>query len=136
MWHRAVATLIMVFCVCGSASATANLYCWEPSLALNPTDRSFYETISALRAAKPPRSPKLVAFVNDLLTRYPDATEAQDTVWADGPLTGDIIGGFINMSLIWPRYAEATPFVISTAHRHGLHCFDPQTGRFHPASGI
>jgi hypothetical protein len=111
------------------------MYCWESSLALDPAERSFYKAISALQAdalqaANPPRSPKVVAFVADLLARYPDLTETEDTVWADGPLAGDITGGFINMSFIWSRYEEAAPFVVATAHKHGLNCFDPQTGNF------
>jgi hypothetical protein len=135
MWFRTVATLILLCCVCGSASASAYMYCWEPSLALNPAEQSFYKTISALQAdalqaANPARSPKLVAFVTDLLARYPDLTDTEDTVWADGPLVNDITGGVINMSLIWTRYQEAAPFVVATAHKHGLNCFDPQTGEF------
>src|SRR5262249_35087732 len=133
MWHRAVATLMVMCCLCGSASATAHLYCWEPSLALVPVDQSFRERIRALRGTPP--SPKMVTFVVDLLARYAEATETEDTPWADGPLVGNIRGGFSNISLIWPRYREATPFVITTAHKHGLHCFDFQTGRFHPAAG-
>jgi hypothetical protein len=113
---------------------TAHLYCWDLSLGLVPTDRSFYDRIKALhRDAKPPPSPKLVAFVADLLVRYGDLTETDDTVWGDGPMVNNIIGDFINMSLIWSRYQEAVPFVTMTARKHGLHCFDPQTGEFYPA---
>jgi hypothetical protein len=59
------------------------MYCWQPSLALDPAKRPFYKRISALQSAHRPRSPKLVAFVADLLARYPDPTETEDTVWAD-----------------------------------------------------
>ena len=116
---------------------TAHLYCWDPSLALVPADRSFHDRITALhQGVEPPRSPKLVALVADLPARYGDLTETDDTVWADGPLVDNIIGGFINMSLIWSRYQEAVPFVVTTAHKHGLHCYDPQTDGFHPAPGM
>jgi hypothetical protein len=112
---------------------TAHLYCWHPELNLLPTDRTFLDRIGALyeRRQVPPAF-QLIAFVEDLLERYPDVTESEDTVWADGPLDGNIIDEFINMSLIWSRYEEAVPFVVATAHKHGLHCYDPQTGDFYP----
>jgi hypothetical protein len=116
---------------------TAHLYCWDPKIGLDPADRMFWDKIRALRSEVPPRrSPKLIAFVTDLLARYGDLTETNDTVWADGPLVGNIIGDYINMSLSWSRYHEAIPFVIATAHQHGLHCYDPQTGKFYPALNI
>src|SRR5262249_20283343 len=113
---------------------TAHLYCWAPSLNLVPEDPDFHREISALhRGPKPPASPHLVAFVEDLLSRYPDLTQTEDTVWGDGPLVNNITGAFTNTPLIWSRYAEATPVIIETAHRHGLHCYDPQGGDFYPA---
>jgi len=112
---------------------TAHLYCWAPELDLNPTDRGFHERVEAPhQGPKPPRSPKLVALVEDLLSRYADLTQTEDTVWGDGPLINNILGDFINMSLIWNRYNEAAPYVVETAHKHGLHCYDPQTDEFYP----
>jgi hypothetical protein len=112
---------------------TAHLYCWHPELNLLPTDKTFVDRIKALHERRaPPASSQLIAFVEALLDRYPDLTETEDTVWADGPLDGNIIDRFINMSLIWSRYEEAMPFVVATAHKHGLHCHDPQTGEFYP----
>ena len=112
---------------------TAHLYCWAPDLDLAPSGADFHERVRALhRSPQPPRSPRLVSFVNELLARYADLTETEDTVWGDGPLAGNILGEFINMSLIWSRYAEAAPFVIEIAHKHGLHCYDPQAGTFYP----
>jgi hypothetical protein len=114
---------------------TAHLYCWAPDLDLTPSEADFHERVDALhRGPKPPRSPRLVRFVDELLTRYPDLMETENTVWGDGPLVGNILGDFINMSLIWSGYVEAAQFVIETAHKHGLHCYDPQTSTFYPAS--
>ena len=112
---------------------TAHLYCWVPDLDLAPSGADFHERVRALhRSPQPARSPRLVSFVNELLARYADLTETEDTVWGDGPLAGNILGEFINMSLIWSRYVEAAPFVIEIAHKHGLHCYDPQAGTFYP----
>jgi len=113
---------------------TAHVYCWTPSLGLNPADRDFKEQIRAMyQQPKPAPSPRLVAFVKDLLSRYADVTESQDTVWGDGPLVNNIRGDFINMSLIWTRYAEAAAFIIETAQKHGLQCYDPQGDNFFPS---
>jgi len=114
---------------------TAHLYCWDPVINLTPANDTFHDRVNELHRGKmPPRSQKLVDFVTGLLARYPDLTQTDDTVWGDGPLVGNIIGDFINMSLIWSRYAEAIPFVVDTAHRHGLHCYDPQTNEFYPVN--
>ncbi len=113
---------------------TAYLYCWAPSLTLHPEDADFHERVDALhRSPEQPRSTKLIAFVEALLARYPDLTETEDTVWGDGPLIGNILWDFINMSLVWSRYDEALPFIVETAHKHVLHCYDPQTDTFYPA---
>ena len=115
---------------------TAHLYCWHPSLGLTPASASFVEQVTALHEAPAPTpSPALLSFVESLLAEYPDLTETDDTVWGDGPLENNIIGNFINMSLIWSRYEEAAPFVIATAHDHGLHCYDPQSDEFYPVQG-
>lgn len=66
---------------------TANLYCWTPSLDLDPEAPDFQDKLGALLEEEAPPAPssRLVAFVEELLTRYPDLTETEDTVWAMGP---------------------------------------------------
>jgi hypothetical protein len=110
---------------------TAHIYCWDPKLELDPRDESFRDRVATLSRSEP--SPKLLAFVGELLERYDDVTKSDDTVWGDGPLVRNIIGDFINISLIWSRYQEAARFIAATAHRHGLDCYDTQTGDFYPA---
>jgi len=71
-------------------------------------------------------------FVASLLARYPDLTDTDDTPWATGPLTEEISGNFINFAVSWSKYNDdLICFVIETAHSHGLHCFDPQSGSFY-----
>jgi len=113
---------------------SANFYCWAPSLGLDPKQRDFHDRIEALHEGPElPASPKLLAFVADLLARYPDLDgDDQDTAWAAGPLANEIIGDFINMAIVWSLYDEAAGFVIETAHRHGLHAYDPQGHDFFP----
>jgi len=112
---------------------TAHIYCWAPNLQLDPADSNFRDKVRALQGrSKVPPSETLVMFVSDLIARYPDLAETTDTVWGDGPLVGNIIGDFINISLVWSRYEEAAPFIVQTAHKHGLHAYNPQTGDFFP----
>ena len=114
---------------------SANFYCWEPSLNLKPGSKDFQRKIEEIHqyARKPPPSEGMTKLVDALLARYPDLTETEDTVWADGPMRNNILGPFINMSIRWDNYVEAAEFVISTAHSLGLHAYDPQDGSFYPA---
>lgn len=83
-----------------------------------------------------PASTAIVRFVDDLLKRYPDVSERiTETAWADGPMIRDANGGFINFSIRWDYYDKVMPFVISTARRDGLNCYDPQTATYYPAAG-
>ncbi len=112
------------------------LYCWQPTLPLDPREEVFYDQVLALhQRPRPIPSGELLAFAGDLLVQYRDLTKADETLWGDGPLAGNILGKFINMSLTWPQYEEALPSVVATAARHGLHCYDPQTSEFYPAPG-
>jgi len=107
---------------------SANFYCWMPELELNPDDQSFGERIDRLyEQPKPQPAAAMLAFVADILARYPDLTETDDTVWADGPMVNNILGQFINMSVIWSRIKEAEQVLAETAKRHGLYCYDPQS---------
>jgi hypothetical protein len=114
---------------------SANFYCWESSLGLDPKGSDFLDRVEALHenAVQPP-APRPLAFVADLKARYPEDDDgtAEDPVWAAGPLEGEIIGQFINFAVTWSSYAGVRPFIVETAHRNGLHCYDPQEGIFFP----
>jgi hypothetical protein len=113
---------------------TAHFYCWEPSLQINPTSPNFRQQLreaQANRAAVPPSS-KLLAFVADLLSKFPDLTVTDDAPWATGPLAGEITGKFINFPVSWSWYHRSlVAFIVETANSHGLHCYDPQGGKLY-----
>lgn len=112
---------------------TANFYCWEPSLGLDPNRADFGRQVEQAQA-QPGTSAILVAFVESLLAKYPDLTETEDTPWATGPLRNEITGNFVNFPVSWSWYDDALlAFVVETAHAHGLHCFDPQSGSLYEA---
>jgi hypothetical protein len=92
---------------------SAHLYCWAPSLGLDPEAADFQDKLGALleEEAPPAPSPRLVAFVEALLTRYPDLTETEDAVWAMGPLVKCIVGDFIDMPMFIDMPTARSRFV-------------------------
>jgi hypothetical protein len=73
----------------------------------------------------------LIAFVDELLARYPDLTEdaARDCPWSIGPLKDEIIGSFLYIPMGYGSVEDVVPFIVDRATAHGLVCFDPQTER-------
>ena len=102
---------------------------------MEPGSKNFQQKIEEIHrySLKPPPSERMIKLVDALLAKYPDLTETEETVWADGPMKNNILGRFINLSIMWRNYVEAAEFVISTAHSLGLHAYDPQDGSFYPA---
>lgn len=79
-------------------------------------------------------NPDILAYIEDLTKRYPDLTDldddhVDDSVWADGPLTGNVMGPFFYFAMTYGGAEEALSFVATTAAQHGLVCFDPQTAK-------
>jgi hypothetical protein len=113
----------------------AHFLCWEPTLDLDPRRPDFRERASAAQHSGVGASARLLDFVAALLAKHPDLTQTEDTPWATGPLTSEITGSFINFVVSWSWYDDALiAFIGETARSHGLHCFDPQSGRFYDAS--
>lgn len=113
---------------------TAHIYCWDPILAIHPKRSDFNQRLNDARG-HPGAQIKLLEFVTNLLAKHPDLTVTDDTPWATGPLTGEISGNFINIPVSWSWYDTAlVAYVAETAHAHGLHCFDPQSGKFYEAA--
>jgi hypothetical protein len=79
-----------------------------------------------------PASPRILEYIKALTTRYPDLMDLpedapEDTApWADGPLTGNVVGPFFYFALTYSGAEAALPFIADTARAHGLVCFDPQ----------
>lgn len=74
-------------------------------------------------------SPRIRAYVDALLARWPDITGEPDdeSPWADGPLIANAFGEAIYFSMVWSRADEAAEFAARVAAEHGLVCFDPQS---------
>jgi len=110
---------------------SADFHCWDPVLKLQPSDPDFPQKVDALYETEEPPSPVLLGFTAALLERYQDLTATDNTAWSVGPLSGEIIGRFMNVPVRWSRYEEAGPFVIETAQRFGLCCYDLAANRFY-----
>lgn len=80
----------------------------------------------------------IAAYVGALLERWPDLGDDDDDdadddcPWADGPLIGNARGPFIYFAMVWSMAEEASSFAALLASRHGLVCFDPQSGQLRP----
>ena len=113
---------------------TAHFDCWEPALDFDPNSPDFRERRKLIQDTAEEPTQRLLDFVSALSSRYPDDID-DDTVWAAGPLREEISGGHINFAVTWSAYDEVIPFVVRTAHAHGLHCYDPQSRKFYPFTG-
>lgn len=78
-----------------------------------------------------PPTPAMGAFIQDLLRRFPplsDQADEESNVWAVGPEPGDINGDFAYLNMTYPGAERAYDAITETVRKHGLVCFDPQTG--------
>jgi hypothetical protein len=114
---------------------TAHFYAWEPSLAIDPRSAGFEQQLEQAQASTADPTVSLLKFVERLLAKYPELSQSDDTPWATGPLAGEITGAFINFAVSWSWYNRALiDFVATTAGSCGLHCYDPQDGRFYQSA--
>jgi len=82
--------------------------------------------IESVAAADP--HPRLLAFADALLGRYPDLDDGDDdTPWADAALKNNIVADVFYFAMAHRRADAAIPYVVDTAEAAGLVCFDPQT---------
>jgi hypothetical protein len=71
-------------------------------------------------------SPHVRAFYEELTGLFPDDGGSNDP-WAAGPL--DHSDGHVIMNMPASKASEIRPIVLELAEKHGLVCFDPQSGR-------
>jgi hypothetical protein len=71
-------------------------------------------------------TPRIRAYVEALLARWPDITESEDSPWADSPLMGNAAGPLVYFAMVFSQADEASSYAAALARDHGLVCFDPQ----------
>ncbi len=110
-----------------------DLAVWEGDLPSGDQDsaEAFEATIAMFdREPRPGPTPRIRAYVDALLARWPDLDEdaenEDDTPWSDGPLIGNAAGQVLSFGMVHSRAEEASVFAVELARKHGLVCFDPQ----------
>jgi hypothetical protein len=71
-------------------------------------------------------TPRIRAYVDALLARWPDIDVDESSPWATSPLAGEARGALVYFSMVYSRADEASGFAAQLAREHGLVCFDPQ----------
>jgi hypothetical protein len=79
-----------------------------------------------------PPTPKIRAYVEALLERWPDLDEDLSSPWSTSPLMSEAIGSLIYFPMAFSMADEASAFAAEVARQHGLVCYDPQLKRLRP----
>ncbi len=79
-----------------------------------------------------PPTPRIKAYVEALLARWPDIDQDEDSPWSASPLMGAATGSFVYFPMVYSMADEASSFAAELAQQHGLVCYDPQLQRLRP----
>ncbi|MFE3329013.1 hydroxymethylbilane synthase [Streptomyces sp. NPDC059176] len=71
-----------------------------------------------------PPSPRIEAYVNALIERYPE--DDRDSPWASPPVIDEASGPIVYLLMSYSRAEEVSEYAASLAREYGLICFDPQ----------
>jgi hypothetical protein len=90
--------------------------------------------LEAYRPGSPvaPPTPKIRAYVEALLERWPDLHEDLNSPWSMSPLLSEAIGSLIYFPMTFSMADEASAYAAEVARQHGLVCYDPQLERLRP----
>jgi hypothetical protein len=79
-----------------------------------------------------PPNPRLVAYSQALLRRWPDLDESDDSPWVVSPLIADAVGDVFPFAIDSERVDEVAAYAARLAEEQGLVCYDPQEGAVRP----
>ncbi|MGW4323561.1 hypothetical protein ACWEMW_30875 [Streptomyces sp. NPDC004684] len=71
-----------------------------------------------------PPTPRIVAYVEALVGRYPD--DADGSVWASPPVIDEASGPIVYLLMSYSKAEEVSEYAAWLAREQGLVCFDPQ----------
>lgn len=89
------------------------------------------EAFEVVENDETPPNPKLVAYAEALLARWPQNADDLGP-WVVGPLIADAVGDVFPFGVRFEYANEVVPYAGELAQRHGLVCYDPQEGRLRP----
>ncbi|MFF8279978.1 hypothetical protein ACF05T_28415 [Streptomyces lateritius] len=72
-----------------------------------------------------PAAPRITAYVEALVARYPDDVD-RSVVWASTPVIDEASGPVVYLLMSYDKAEEASEYAAELAREHGLVCFDPQ----------
>jgi hypothetical protein len=111
---------------------SATLAVWEGETPVS--DKAAAQIFQELYALPDqPPTPRIEAFVQALLARYPDIDDdnEEETPWSDGPLMNDASGPLFCFGMTYgdeDLFTDAFEFIAETAEAHGLIMYDPDQG--------
>ncbi|MEU6706223.1 hypothetical protein [Streptomyces wuyuanensis] len=71
-----------------------------------------------------PPAPRVVAYVEALVARYPD--DDRNGVWASPPVIDEASGPIVYLLMSYAKAEEVSEYAAELARENGLICFDPQ----------
>ncbi|WP_406351254.1 hypothetical protein OHB56_01910 [Streptomyces sp. NBC_01635] len=107
-----------------------DLAVWDGALSLDNHqagsvyDELYERYLESDDVAAPP-APRIVAYVEALLERYPDEVDG-NTVWASPPVSDEASGPIVYLLMSYGKAEEVSDYATSLAREHGLVCYDPQ----------
>lgn len=69
-------------------------------------------------------SPRIEAYVEALVERYPD--DVPGSPWASPPVMDEASGPIVYLLMSYSRAEEVSEYAAGLAREHGLVCYDPQ----------
>jgi hypothetical protein len=69
--------------------------------------------------------PRIVAYVEALVARYPDSVD-RSVVWASPPVIEEASGPIVYLLMSYGKAEEVSAYAATLAREHGLVCFNPQ----------
>jgi hypothetical protein len=136
LWRKPLHAMTDAFTTAGFRLAIISepLAIWEGE---RPSDDAIagivYEAhMDVLELNDEPPTPRIRAYVEALLARWPELGEADDVPWAMSPLMDQASGPIAYLNLVYSMADEASVFAAKLAQEHGLACYDPQTECLRP----
>ncbi|MFF7197338.1 hypothetical protein ACFZAM_26990 [Streptomyces sp. NPDC008079] len=78
-----------------------------------------------------PPAPRIVAYVEALVARYPDGID-RSIVWASTPVINEASWPIVYLTMSYGKAEEVSEYAAELAREHELVCFDPQGERLRP----
>lgn len=93
-------------------------------------DDEFFDQDGGSEPGLLPLTPRIAAYVEALLRRYPD--DVEDVPWVSPPVIDEASGPTVYLLMPYIRSEEVCTFAAELAHEHGLVCYDPQGETLRP----